>query len=422
MADRTDVVAAPWLTAPESRRVLVALAADGSPARFVGGCVRDALLSSGADAADLDLATPERPERVMELLATAGIRAIPTGLRHGTVTARLHRRRYEITTLRRDVACFGRHAEVEFTRDFLEDALRRDFTINALSCDGDGRLHDPVGGQADLVAGRVRFVGDARDRIAEDYLRILRFFRFYARFGRGAPDADALAACAELAHGIDRLSGERVRQELWLILATARVGVALEEMQATGVLARVLPGPVAPAQLARLLAAWPAADPLPRLAALLRDGWTDAAGIDRLATRLRLANAEAERLTRLLLTPLPNVAAADQTQRLAIYRLGAALYGDLVRLAVATGQADVVAANRCLTLAAAWPVPVLPITGADLLARGIAPGPEFGRLLEQVRRHWEVRDFQPDRAACLEALERLLESASPAIDRPPAPD
>ncbi len=378
--------------------------------------------SSGADAADLDVATPERPERVMALLAAAGLRAIPTGLRHGTVTARLRGRRYEITTLRRDVACFGRHAEVEFTRDFDEDALRRDFTINALSCDADGRLHDPVGGLADLLAGRVRFVGDAHDRIAEDYLRILRFFRFSARFGRGAPDAGALAACAELASGIDRLSGERVRQELWLILATARVGAALAQMQATGVLARLLPGPVAPAQLDRLLAAWPAADPLLRLAALLRDGWVEAEAISRLASRLRLANAEAERLSQLLLTPLPEIAATDRAQRLAIYRLGPALYGDLVRLTVATGRAELATAHRCLALAAAWPVPVLPITGADLLARGIAPGPELGRLLEQVRRDWEMQDFTPDRTACLEVLERLLASASPVIDRPPAPD
>ena len=330
-------LAAAWLTAPESRAVLAALAADGRPARFVGGCVRDALIEPDRTRPTSTSPPPSRPTGSWRCCGRRRIRALPTGLRHGTVTALVGGHRYEITTLRRDVATFGRHAEVEFTDDFDADAARRDFTINALSCDGDGRLLDPMGGRADLAAGRVRFVGDPRQRIAEDYLRILRFFRFFARFGRAPADPAALAACSELAAGLDRLSGERVRQELWGILATDRAVEALALMDTAGLLARLLPGPVALAALARLVQAWPESDPLLRLAALLRDGSLGQAGIDRLAERLKLSNAQAERLALLLLTPLPDLAASLSEQRRTLYRLGQALYADLVRLAVASG-------------------------------------------------------------------------------------
>ncbi|HEX6011340.1 MAG TPA: CCA tRNA nucleotidyltransferase [Geminicoccaceae bacterium] len=419
MVEEPARVRAPWLEAPESRRVLRALTAGGRPARFVGGCVRDALARPGQDAGDLDLATPEPPDRATALLDAAGIRVVPTGLRHGTVTALPGRRRYEVTTLRRDVACFGRHAEVEFTDDFDLDAARRDFTINAMSCDGDGRLHDPFGGRADLEAGRVRFVGDARERIVEDHLRILRFFRFFGRFGRPPADADALAACRDLAAGVDRLSGERVRHELLALLAAPRVGAALEPMEATGVLARVVPWPVARGHLARLVAWWPEADPLLRLAALARAGLPEPAAAKRLADRLRLSNAEAGRLERLLLEELPETAAAERAQRRAIHRLGAALYSDLVRLAAALGRSDRGRAEGCLELARGWAPPAFPVTGADLLARDVPPGPELGRLLEAVRRWWEEEDFGPDRAACLARLDDLLagraaEPAAPA--------
>ncbi|HEX6144176.1 MAG TPA: hypothetical protein VFZ01_15775, partial [Geminicoccaceae bacterium] len=185
-----------WLGLDASRRVLDALEAEGRPARFVGGCVRDGLLGEADEQTDLDLATPEPPERVQDLLARARIRAVPTGYAHGTITAIIHPYRFEITTLRRDVRTDGRHAEVAFTDSFEADAARRDFTINAMSCDRTGRLFDYFGGRADLAAGRVRFVGEAARRIAEDHLRILRFFRFFARFGRPPPDPEALEACA----------------------------------------------------------------------------------------------------------------------------------------------------------------------------------------------------------------------------------
>ena len=399
-------MAAPWLAAPESRAVLAALAADGDPARFVGGCVRDALADPGADADDLDLATPEPPARVLALAARAGLRALPTGLAHGTVTVLAgERRRYEVTTLRRDVACDGRRAEVAFTRDFDEDAARRDFTINAMSCDGEGRLFDPFGGRDDLAAGRVRFVGAPERRIAEDHLRILRFFRFHARFGRGPPDAAALAACAALADGVDRLSGERVRQELWRILALPTARAALEPMRTAGVLARVVPWPADLDALARLAAAWPDADPLLRLAALARADAAPADAAARLAARLRLANAEAGRLERLLREPLPDPGAADRELRGAVHRLGAARFADLVRLAVALGRGTPEAGHAALRLAATWAPPPFPLTGDDLLARGVPPGPEVGRLLAAVRAEWQAADFALDRAACLDRLD-----------------
>ena len=392
LAERIE---APWLAAEVSQRVMLALAAHGRSARFVGGCVRDALLDPEADIQDIDIATPELPEQAMALLAAAGLRAVPTGLRHGTVSLHVPGRRFEITTLRRDVACDGRHAEVEFTDDFDADAARRDFTINAMSCAPDGTLHDPMGGRADLAAGRVRFVGDARRRIAEDYLRILRFFRFQGRFGRGAPDGDALGACAELADGIDGLSGERVRQELWLILLGSRPAATLALMRSAGVLARVVPGAVSLDRLERL--AEP--DALLRLAALIRP--SSAARVEALADRLRLSNHERERLQALVATAMPDFVAGEPAQRLAIHRLGPRLYADLVRLGQVAGDIGDAVADELVALAADWRPRELPIGGADLLALGVPPGPELGRMLADVRRAWEEADFTLDREACL---------------------
>ena len=388
-------IEAPWLAASECRRVMRALAADGRPARYVGGCVRDALIDLAAPGSDIDVATPERPERVLALLAAAGFTPIPTGLRHGTVSVQCPRRRFEITTLRRDVACDGRHAEVAFTDNFAADAARRDFTINAMSCDADGLLHDPMGGFADLLTGRVRFVGDAHRRTAEDYLRILRFFRFQARFGRGEPDAAALAACAELADGIDRLSGERVRQELWLILAGPRPNATLDLMRSTGVLARVIPGSLARVDLERLSAA----DPLLRLAGLIRP--SGAERVEALAERLRLSNAERQRLRLLAGAPMPELAGDPAALRLSLHRLGSAVFADLARLARASGEVDDATAERALTMAAGWQAPAFPLHGEDLLALGVPPGPGLGRILAEVRAAWEASDFTLDRAASL---------------------
>jgi poly(A) polymerase len=392
-------IGARWLAAPDVRRVMQALARDGRAARFVGGCVRDALLDPTDPGADIDVATPLPPEQVMALIAEAGLTPLPTGLRHGTVGVHSQHRRFEITTLRRDVACDGRHAVVAYTDDFATDAARRDFTINALSADADGTLHDPLGGLADLAAGRVRFVGDPRQRIQEDYLRILRFFRFQARFGRHAPDPAALAACAALRAGIDRLSGERIRQELWRILSGPRAPGTLELMRITGVLDHVVPEAGSSVDLDLLAPA----DPLLRLAGLIRPA--DSGRVDVLSRRLRLSNREDDRLRRLVVPPMPDFAGGRQEMRLALHRLGAATFADQVRLARAAGQVDSTRAAELLAMAAAWREPVLPLQGADLLALGMSRGPAVGRVLAEVRSAWEASDFTLDRDACL-ALAR----------------
>jgi len=395
---------APWLQAPESRKVLEVLTAAGRPARFVGGCVRDSLLDPSLDNPDLDVATAEPPERVQAMLERAGIRVIPTGLAHGTVTAHLGRHSYEITTLRRDVATDGRHAEVAFTDDFDADAARRDFTINAMSCDGDGRLFDPYGGRADLFAGRIRFVGEPMTRIAEDYLRILRFFRFFARFGRPPAEAAALEACRRSRGGLDRLSGERIRTELAKLLVQPGVGQALALMAESGVLAALLGTAGDRPRLARLVALAPAADWLLRLAALLR-GHAD---IGALADRLRLSRKEAARLLALSADPLPSLGLDAAAHRRAAYRAGPAHYADLLRLAAAEDGESGHRLEAALGAVEAFAFPRFPLSGHDLLAHGVAPGSELGRILRALEEWWVEADFRPDRAACLEELERRI--------------
>jgi poly(A) polymerase len=397
-----------WLQAPEVQAVLAAVEAGGKPARFVGGCVRDSLLDPSFEPTDIDLATPEPPERVIELLERAGIRAIPTGIEHGTVTAVTDRRQFEITTLRRDVETFGRHARVAFTDDFMADAARRDFTINAMSADRDGRLYDPFGGRADLRAGRVRFVGEPRQRIREDYLRILRFFRFFARFGRPPADPAALEACAAEAAGLRQLSAERIRQELLRLLEAQNVVTSLKLMQATGVLAYIFPWPVSIERLQRLLERAPEADAILRLAALVRAAERDASKVDAFARALRLSNRERDRLVRLATAELPDPEAPEARHREAVYRLGAATYADLLRLAAAERGTDAERLKALLAAIAALDVPVFPLKGADVVARGVPPGPEVGALLRAVEAWWIGQGMRPDREDCLAMLDRLV--------------
>ncbi len=395
-----------WLAAPETRRLLEVLGTTGKESRFVGGCVRDTLLHPELDPADLDLATAARPEEVMASLEDAGVRAIPTGLAHGTVTALLGDRRFEITTLRRDVECYGRRAAVEFTDDFEADAARRDFTINAMSCDTEGRLYDYFGGRDDLTAGRIRFVGDPRRRIREDYLRILRFFRFFARFGRPPADSDALAACAAEAEGLDRLSGERIRQELLRLLVAPGVGAALDLMAGTGVLGHVLPVEIRRDRLLRLLELAPEADPILRLAALIRGPGVDAPKVLKLAHRLRLSKRETGHLLLLTTAPLPDPGAPEAVHKAEIYRRGARAYADLLRLAASEGAMDRERLEALLALTASWSPPAFPLRGRDLLTAGVEAGPEVGRLLRALEAWWLEGGLAADRAALLAELER----------------
>ena len=409
-------VDAPWMEAPATRKVVEALSADGADVRFVGGCVRDALL--GRESTDIDLGTPDRPERVMALLQRACIEShtIPRGIAHGTVAALAGGKRHEITTLRRDERTDGRHAEVAFTDDWREDAARRDFSFNAMSMTPDGTLHDYFGGQADLTAGRVRFVGDPATRIAEDHLRLLRFFRFFAWYGRGAADAAALKACAAAVDRISTLSGGRMRAELMKLLAAPDPTSSVRAMWDTGVLARLLPEARRPKTLALLVPiedriAEP--DPIRRLAALIVDtNYTDIASpvIDGLVTGRWLQTAadtgRLYSLTSLSTSLLTNLDRGGQ--RALIYRHGQAHFRDVVLLAWAKRGESEAVWRAMLETADAWESPALPITGADLLARGVPEGPEVGDLLRAVEDWWIEHDFAPDRAALLDKLAALV--------------
>jgi poly(A) polymerase len=408
-----------WLRAPDSRRVLRALMAGGRPARFVGGCVRDGLLGRELSGGEIDLATAEPPDQARALLEAEGFRVIPTGLAHGTVTVVTPARRFEITTLRRDVATDGRRASVAYTDDFQADAARRDFTINAMSCDQEGRLFDYFGGRADLAAGRVRFVGPAAQRIAEDFLRILRFFRFLAHYGRLPPDAEALAACAKAAPEIAHLSGERIQAEMRKLLQADDPLPALGLMRDSGVLAQLLPGTPAEDRLARLLVLAPRADWLLRLAALLRG--QAVAAIDQVAERWRLSSRDAERLLALTQDMLPPLRATPAARRRALYRIGTERYVDLMRLAAAEEHADDAGAALAEALAesARWQPKALPITGHDVMGLGVPAGPAVGHVLAKVEDWWVTENFRPGHAACLAKAQALLRD--PGHAGPPSP-
>jgi poly(A) polymerase len=391
----------PWMMEAATRAVLAALGPGA--ARFAGGAVRDAIL--GRAVSDIDIATVHPPDEVMRRLAAAGITVVPTGLAHGTVTAVVAPRHFEITTLRRDVETFGRRARVAFTADWAEDAARRDFTMNALYLDAEGGVWDFVGGLADLRAGHVRFVGDARQRIREDVLRLLRFYRFHAHYGTGAADAEARAAARELKPLLPTLSAERVAAELKKLLAASNPMPTLALMDDDGVLGTVLPEARGLGRLAGLVALEPAPDPVRRLGALVA---TDRGAAEAVARRLKLKTAERERLVAMA-APRAQVVlvAGEAAQRRALYRLGAALYVDLVLLRAAE-RGDAAGAQALLALAASWRPPRFPLKGSDLTARGMAPGPAVGRLLAALEAWWEAGDFRAGRTACLAELDRRM--------------
>jgi poly(A) polymerase len=384
---------AEWLDWPETKKLIAAFDAAKVSLRFVGGAVRDTLLER--QVIDVDAATPLVPDGVMALLEKSGIRALPTGIAHGTVTALIGKKHFEITTLRRDVDTDGRHATVSYTDDWQEDAKRRDFTMNALYLTPEGEMFDYFHGSEDAKAGRVRFIGDAATRIAEDYLRILRFFRFFAWFGKNAPDAEALTACAQGAPHIKSLSGERTQQELFKLLTAAHAAPALQYMQELGILDQAIGVKTqSPASLEKLEQRYNAM-PILKFATLLGS----ANDLVTVKQRLKLSNADAERLQFLLTNRdavTPGLSLKEQKKYLR--KWGAELF---IQLAQWSGS------DSMITLAREWQPPLFPLTGNDLLLLGIKPGKQLGELLQHMEHWWEEEDYRPDKAALLARARNL---------------
>ncbi|MDB5686237.1 MAG: Polynucleotide adenylyltransferase region [Rhizorhabdus sp.] len=373
-----------WREREGLRELLAGLGSGEGLIRFVGGAVRDTLC--GTDVKDVDCATSLAPDAVIDRIRAAGFTAVPTGILHGTVTAVIPSGPIEVTTLRHDVETDGRHAVVAFTDDWRADAARRDFTINALSADPiDGSIHDYFGGLDDLDAGIVRFIGTPLDRIAEDHLRILRFFRFHARFGRGAPDPAALAACVERANDLMALSRERIADELTKLLGVADPVATVRLMLDKGIFRPILPEIEADGvdRLARLVGreavASVAGDPLRRLGALLPQDGSIAAGI---AQRLKMSRAAARRLEQ-------TAATSDEPPRAIAYRFGADVAIDLL-LRGSARDADLAAIFASLS---GWERPRLPMGGGDLISRGLKPGPVVAATLQAIERRWIAEDF-----------------------------
>jgi len=388
-----SVANAEWFLKPETQAVFACLNREGFEARVVGGAVRNTLLDEPVR--EVDFATTARPEDTLRLAAQAGFKTAPTGISHGTVTLIVHGIPFEVTTLRQDVETHGRHATVAFGEDWAEDARRRDFTINALYAGSKGDVYDPLGGAGDLLARRVRFVGDARTRIQEDYLRILRFFRFSARYAQGAFDREGVAAAIFERAGLQRLSRERIRSELLHILVAPRAVDAIEVMDESGLLILILGGVARRERFNRLcrieaaLGLWP--DPIFRLAALGVFIQEDAA---RLSAKLRLSTQETNDLLSL-------AAASPVTQprtgelKAALYRLGARLYLGHVLLAWASAGASAndAAWISAVDLMRSWPLPKFPVGGADLMARGWVSGAALGDRLRRLEEEWIASGF-----------------------------
>jgi poly(A) polymerase len=457
---------------PDVHAVFAALSAPGDPhpaVLFVGGCVRNLLL--GRPANDVDLATVHPPERVIERLEAAGIAYLTMGIDHGTVTAHFGPKRYEITTLRIDVETFGRHARVAYTDDWVADASRRDFTINALYADTGGNIYDPLGGIDDVAAGRVRFIGDPHARIAEDALRILRFFRFHAQLGETELDPAGRAACRDHRDMLANLSGERIRDELFKLLAAEGAPATLWQLVESGVLAAALPELTGLGETAHddnliclsvLEELRDKIDPLRRLALLIQT--PDVA--NAVGERMRLSNDDRKRLVRMVsatsISPLESfryskppaselkfyrkeswfdtglldlilrrktrrgwlrvtnartrkeyLEELTHEHRVQLYNLGPETWRDRVLLSWAFTWGDGISVNSdewsaLLAASERWPVPEFPLQGADVVAAGVPEGPEVGRLLDAVEEWWVDGDFEADREACVAELARRV--------------
>ncbi len=400
---------AAWLRQGEVARLLALLNRDGEEARAVGGAVRNALLR--LPVTEIDVATTAVPEEVVRRVEADGGKAIPTGIEHGTITVVFDHRPVEVTTLREDLEAFGRKARVVFGRDWKADAERRDFTINALSVAADGTVHDYVGGIDDLAARRVRFIGEPQRRIEEDYLRILRFFRFHAHFGEGAPDGAGVHACIRARAGLDTLSRERVRMEMLKLLIAARATPTLAVMAESGLLGMVLGGVAFLASFENMIkveaALGVAADPVRRLGAL--GVWVEE-DAERLTQRLRLSNAESERLLALeawwRIAPQPDGRAA----RALLYQFGPQSFADRVFLAWARSDAGVAdgAWQALANLPQRWTAPAFPLKAADFTRRGVAVGPPLGVALRSAEAAWIAADFPAER----QAIEAIADRAA----------
>ena len=404
MTDARVLDDAPWLRSGPAARVLALLNGDGEEARVVGGAVRNALL--GVAIGDVDIATTALPTEVIRRAKANGIKSVPTGIEHGTVTLVVESKPYEVTTLREDVETFGRKAKVAFGRDWARDAARRDFTINGLSVDAAGVVHDHVGGLSDIAARRVRFIGDPDLRIAEDYLRILRFFRIHAAYGTGAPDRAGLLACINGRAGLAALSAERVRMEVMKLMIAQGAAEAVVAMADGGLLLPIFggvayTGPFAAMIMAeRALGLEPSA--IRRLAALAVAVTEDA---KRLSVRLRLTNQETRTLDSMGHRWWRLAGMDEARARRRLYRLGAERYRDRLMLAWArSGDAPDGALWRELaTLPERWSAPKFPLKAADFVSRGIAEGPALGHVIALAEDAWLAADF-PQQPAALQAI------------------
>jgi poly(A) polymerase len=409
----TQLADAAWLKSGAVKELLARLDRDGEEARVVGGAVRNALLHLAVS--EVDIATTAVPDEVIRRVEAAGWKAVPTGIEHGTITVVIGGAPFEVTTLRQDIETYGRKAKVVFGRDWTADAQRRDFTVNALSASADGTVYDYVGGLPDIAARRVRFIGDPAKRIAEDYLRILRFFRFHAWYGAGAPDPAGLHACIVAREGLAALSRERVRMELLKLMLAPHAAPALAVMAEAGLLGAVLGGVPLLASYENTVKAEAAAgltaDAVRRLGALGVLVEEDAA---RLGERLRLANAEADRLRALEHWWRVSPANGDHVARALLYLLGPESFGDRVLIAWARspdGAADH-AWRELAGLPQRWTAPVFPLKAADLISRGIAAGPALGATLHLAEEFWIEADFPLDRPALDAIADRAVREGS----------
>jgi tRNA nucleotidyltransferase/poly(A) polymerase len=390
-----------WLTAGALPQVLAVLDHAGEEARVVGGAVRNAMFGQTPD--EIDIATTAVPDCVIERARAAGFKAVPTGIDHGTVTVIVDGTPFEVTTLRADVETYGRKAKVAFGRDWKTDAQRRDFTINALSVDRAGEIFDYVGGLDDIDARRVRFIGDPAKRIAEDFLRILRFFRFHATYGSGPPDPAGLKACIAAREGLGHLSRERIRMELLKLLRAAHATPTLAVMTEAGLLEAVLGGVPLLASFENTCKVEAAVgvegDPVRRLAAL---GVSVVEDAERLWQRLRLTNSEHARLTSIAegwqrISP----AQGEGAWRELIYRIGPDRFVDRVLVAWARSPAGAADAEwkAFATLPTRWTAPTFPLKAKDFTRRGIEKGPRLGATLAAAEEAWIAAGFPADRAA-----------------------